>query len=326
MKEADAAYEEGMRHVGMSRHADYHSEYVGDLEGAVACFERALALVPDHAGALAQKGIALAGLHRHQEAATTLAEAIRFMPGDADLWLERGKSLAVLARHEEALGACDETLRLRPDDIDAQYLRAGSLDALRRDADALAAWSEFLGLPDTRTINHHGARVRLLTKDFRRMRAALARAGALARLERPEAVDAYRALIDEGTAREMLVAEDFSAALAAHEAAHSAYQAYMEQHAADSLVWRLAGENYLRARRTADALAAYERAIALAPRDADAWIGKAEALVQSGRRIDSLDAFREALRVKPGYLAASGRLARVQKEIGRAQSDAKRFQ
>ena len=31
----------------------------------------------------------------------------------------------------------------------------------------------------------------------------------------------------------------------------------------------------------------------------------------------------EALRVKPGYLAASLRLARVQKEIGRGQSDAK---
>jgi predicted TPR repeat methyltransferase len=77
------------------------------------------------------------------------------------------------------------------------------------------------------------------------------------------------------------------------------------------------------AQRTADALASYERAIRLAPQDADGWIGKAEALVQSGRRAEAIAAFHEALRVRPGYLAASLRLKRVERDIGRSQSDAK---
>ena len=90
--------------------------------------------------------------------------------------------------------------------------------------------------------------------------------------------------------------------------------------------WRSAGNHFMRAGRSADALAAYEEAIRLAPRDPDGWFGKAESLVQAGRRVDAIAAYREALRVKPDYLPASARLERVQKEIGRAQSDSKASQ
>jgi hypothetical protein len=81
MSDADTCFDEGMKHIGLSRHADYHSEYVGDLESAVACFERALALNADHAAAWSEKGTALAILGRHEEAAAALAEAIRLRPG-----------------------------------------------------------------------------------------------------------------------------------------------------------------------------------------------------------------------------------------------------
>jgi tetratricopeptide (TPR) repeat protein len=324
MTDADACFEEGMKHIGLSRHADYHSEYVSDLEDAIACFDRALALKSDHADALGEKGTALAALGRHAEAAEALSKAVRLRPESAQLWLERAGSLQRLGRHEEAIASCSETLRWRPGDADAMFCRAESLDALKQDADALSAWDEVLGEGDLRTMNFHGRAVRMLGSDFRRLRALLARAGALARLGRgTDAIDAYRKSIDEGAARDNSVSDTFSAALATHEAARAAYETYIESHAGDPSVWRTAGSNFSRAGRASDALAAYERAIHLAPGDADGWIGKAEALVQSGRRTESLAAFREALRVKPGYLAASLRMARVQKEIGQSQSDAK---
>jgi tetratricopeptide (TPR) repeat protein len=325
MSDAEACFDEGMKHIGLSHHADYHSEYVGDLEDAVACFDRALALNADHAAAWSEKGTALAILGRHEEAAAALAEAIRLRPGVAELWLESAGSLNRLGRYEEAVAACDATLRLRLGDADAMFLRAESLEALDRNAEALAAWDEVLGQGDLRTMNFHGRTVRAISNDFRRLRALLSRAAALARLERrAAAIDAYRRSIDEGAALAMSSSEQFSAALATHDAARDAYQAYIESHADDPLVWRKAGDNFLKASRAADAMAAYERVVDLAPKDADAWIGKAEALVQSGRRTEAIAAFREALRIKPGYLAASLRLERVQKEIARAQSDDKR--
>ena len=324
MTDADACFQEGMKHIGLSHHADYHSEYVGDLEDAIACFDRALELKPDHAEAWGEKGTALATLGRHAEAAEALSKAISLRPEITQLWLERAGALQRLGRHEEAIASCNETLKRRPGDADAMFCRAESLDALKQDAEALSAWEEVLGKGDLRTMNFHGRVVRMLGGDVRRLRALLARASALARLGRgADAIDAFRKSIDEGASRDSMASETFSAALAAHEAARVAYQAYMESHAEDPVVWRTAGGNFNRAGRASDALAAYEHAIRLAPGDADGWIGKAEVLVQSGRRTESLEAFREALRVKPGYLAASLRLARVQKEIGRAQSDAK---
>jgi len=324
MSDADACFEQGMKHIGLSRHADYHSEYVGDLEDAIACFDRALALKPDHFDALGEKGTALAALGRHAEAAEALAKAISLRPEITQLWLERAGALQHVGRHEEAIACCEETLRRRPGDADAMFCRAESLDALRQDAAALSAWDDLLREGDLRTMNFHGRTVRMLGTDYRRLRALLARAAVLARLGREaDAIDAYRKSIDEGASRDSSASDTFSAALATHQPARTAYQAYIDSHGADPAVWRAAGSHFNRAGRTSDALAAYEHAIRLAPADPDGWIGKAEALVKSGQRTESLAAFREALRLKPGYLAASFRLERVQKEIGRAQSDAK---
>ena len=184
MKDADACFNEGMKHIDLSWHADYHSEVVGDLEAAIGEFDRALALQPDHAEAWMQKGIALARLGQHEKAATALAEAIRLRPDDPELWLQSAGSLHDLQRHEEALTACDETLRRRPDDADALFLRAETLDALGRHADALSAWDEVLQRGDLRTFNFHSHTFRMMGPDGRRQRAQLARAANLAKLGR----------------------------------------------------------------------------------------------------------------------------------------------
>ena len=323
MDDAESRFQEGMKHIGLSRHADYHSEYVGDLEDAVHCFDRALALDPSHAGALSEKGTALAALGRHVEAVQALEQALGFRPDDADLWLEQAGALYGVGRDADALAACDAVLRLRPGDADATFRRAEALDRLRRDVEALAAWQAFLQIPDTRTFNFHGAKLRWITGDVRRARASFATAGALARLgRRDEALGCYRALLEEGAATTLSTSEYLSAALACDETARVAYQAYIEGRAADSQAWRTAGGLWLRAARSEDALAAYERAIQLAPGNPDGWYGKAEALFQAGRRVDAIAAYREALRIKPDHYS-SARLNRVLKEIGREQSDSR---
>lgn len=59
-----------------------------------------------------------------------------------------------------------------------------SIEALNRHADALAAWDEVLRQPDSRTINLHTRKVRIITDDVRQVKARVSRADALARLGR----------------------------------------------------------------------------------------------------------------------------------------------
>ena len=316
MKDADARFKEAMHRIEMSWHADYQSELIGDLEAAVAALDQALALQPDHFEALSQKGLALARLDRHEEAAATLAQAIRLRPDHTELWLQQAESLSRVMRHEEALAACDVVLQRRAEDRDALFLRARMLNALGRDADALAAWDEVLREADLRTINFHSKPVRILTADSRRIRARLARAELLERLgRREEALAAYRQLIDDGSTQ---ASYDIYPAMCQTETGRSAYHAYLQEHPGDAIVWRRAGDVFIRANRPAEALEACEKAISLAPSDAENWWHKAEALVQAGRREDSIPAYREALRLRPEYSAASARLEVVLKELGKS--------
>lgn len=308
MKSADEWFDAGMAHLQLAWSADHHSELAGDLEDAVAHFDRALALRPEHAEAWAQKGLALARLDRHEEAAVALGEALRLRPGETELWLKRSGCLASLGRHVEALAACDEVLRRRPDDVEAWFRKAQMLDALRLTVDALAAWDEAL---------------RRLSFSERRFRALLARAGALERLgRRGEAGAAFQEAIEAGGRLHPmsgLHSTTFQEALREFEEARAAYHEHIQSKAGEPGTWRSAGRAFLGAKRTQESLAAYEELIRLVPDDADAWWGKAEALVQAGRREEAVPVYQEALRLRPGHLGISARLGVVLKELGGAK-------
>lgn len=69
----------------------------------------------------------------------------------------------------------------------------------------------------------------------------------------------------------------------------------------DAAGWRTSGESAFTAGKYPDAVAAYRRAVQLAPNDADAWSALGEAQVQVDSTISptALDAFRRALRLNP---------------------------
>ncbi|MDP1821693.1 MAG: tetratricopeptide repeat protein [Archangium sp.] len=184
MKTTAQLFEQGMAAISLSHHADYHSEFVGDLQDAVAAFDQVLALEPTHLRALQERGFALALLDEHERALDSFVAAVCLAPADAELRLAVAQSLLKLERPEAALASLDEVLRLRPGDPEALFRRASALTALGRDAAAVAAWDEVLALPDNRSLNLHGRTMRVLTGDFRRDQAKAARALALGRLGR----------------------------------------------------------------------------------------------------------------------------------------------
>ena len=117
---------------------------VGEYEEALAAYDRAIELDPDHAVAHLNRGPALARLERYKEALAACDRAIELDPSHAGAHTNRGVVLARLERYKEALSAFDRAIELDPDNLVHHYNRACGLAMLQRPEAALAALSTAL--------------------------------------------------------------------------------------------------------------------------------------------------------------------------------------
>ena len=119
-----------MRSVCDQNLADAHSNRGGALQGlkrydeAVASYDRAIALQPDHAAAHFNRGTALLEVKRHDEALASFDRALALRPDFADAYLNRGNALQALNRYDEALASYERAGKVRPDYTDAHYNEA----------------------------------------------------------------------------------------------------------------------------------------------------------------------------------------------------------
>jgi len=132
------------RAVILEASGDYYSEQ-GQARAAAEQYRKALAIVPfnrlirkklDALGDLANapatapapdphrdgfnRGNALVGSGRREEAVAAYREAIRAMPEDYEAWHNLGCVLHELGRTDEAIAALEESLRIKPDNPTAQ--------------------------------------------------------------------------------------------------------------------------------------------------------------------------------------------------------------
>lgn len=314
MKSADELFSEGMEHVRLSAHVDYRSEVVSDLQQAIANFDQALALQSGHADARIQKGYALSRLERHAEAAAVLAEALRLKPDDIDLRLNHAHACSLAEQHAEAVDSFNVVLRHRPRDVVILFHRARSLEALGRFEEALAAWDAVFEDPEQRPGLSEG-----LGGTRRLIEALFRRAMIVDGMGRnAEALSYFRAAISECGDKLFGISpnQPFLDALHESEAARTACREYFKNRQNTAATWRCAGQTWLSAGRHSEALDAWETMIRLAPSDADAWAGKAEALVQAQRREDALKAYMRSLAIRPRHLGVLARARMVLKELG----------
>ena len=107
---------------------------------ALAEFERALGLYPEHHHALAGRGEACYMLGRYEEALAAERSAAALDPGNADLPGRIAETLRALDRPEEALAAADEAIAAGPRDGKTWMLKAFALLDLGRPGDAAWCW------------------------------------------------------------------------------------------------------------------------------------------------------------------------------------------
>lgn len=81
--------------------------------------------------------------------------------------------------------------------------------------------------------------------------------------------------------------------------------------AGDSGPWRDYGGKLMQARRPAEALQAYRRALSLDPQDAAAWAGAGNAQWGLGRKEEALRSWRASLKLRPGNQPLADFVAKV---------------
>lgn len=115
-------------------------------ELALATYDRALALRPDHADVLNNRGNTLLALDRLHDALDSYGRALAQRKNYPEAHSNRGSVLERLNRLDEALESYDSALALRPDFVEALYNRGNTLKALKRFKDALDSYDRAIAL------------------------------------------------------------------------------------------------------------------------------------------------------------------------------------
>ncbi len=116
----------------------------GDLEGAIASWEKALDLDPDLIQAWHNHGSALGNLGRLEEAIASFDHALALNAGDAQAWNSKGNALYNLQQWENAIACWDKALALEPSYYQAWYNRGNALENIGRTSEARQSYSKAL--------------------------------------------------------------------------------------------------------------------------------------------------------------------------------------
>jgi predicted O-linked N-acetylglucosamine transferase (SPINDLY family) len=122
---------------------------LGRLDEAMACYDRALAIEPVHVGALANRAIVLRRLKRFEAALADCDRALSAASDHSDTLINRGNILMELRRYDEALRAYDRAIELNPNNVELHFNRGLLLQELNRYDEALASYERALAInPD----------------------------------------------------------------------------------------------------------------------------------------------------------------------------------
>ncbi len=113
---------------------------LGQMEAALAAYDTALRHMPGYAEAHLNRGIPLRHLGRTEDALESYDNALRLSKALPESWYNRANLLRDLSRHDEALASYDRAIALRPDYLDAHRRRADLLVALKRPTDAITSY------------------------------------------------------------------------------------------------------------------------------------------------------------------------------------------
>ena len=262
---------------------------LGKKDTALASYDRALAVRPDHAEALSNRGNALHELKRFDGALASYDRALTLQPDDAEVLYNRGVTLHKLRRFDEALASYHRALTVRPDFAEALCHRGVTLHELKRFEEALASYDRALMLwPDyADALFNRGVTLNEL-KRFDEALTSYDRALTV----RPDDADAH---LNRGMTLHKL--KRFEEALASYDRALTVRPDYAE-------AFSNRGNALHGLKRLEEAVASYDRALTLRPDYAEALYNRGLALRELQRFEEALASYDRALTLRPEYAEA----------------------
>jgi tetratricopeptide (TPR) repeat protein len=258
-------------------------ERAGNIAGARADLDGAIALDPSNSWARGTRGRFLQDESEHEAALADFDAALALEPEVTSYHYRRGLSLAALGRPREAIGAFDDAVRLEPNVAQVWLERGRAFEALGHEGPALASYERALRLDA-------------------RHEAALSRCAFL--LQRTGRVDEAIAAYDRLLAVQPRAAFGLNnragllAGLGRREEALGDLDRAIALVPGDGNALRNRAQMLLGLGRNDKALRDLDRA---GPgHDAGAWHGmRGDALLALGRPVPALEAYRAALALKP---------------------------
>src|SRR5262245_44206897 len=113
---------------------------------ALASFDKAIALRPDYAVAHNNRGLTLHNLERLDDALACFDRTIKLWKDYADAHNNRGRVLQDLERFNEAIDSFDKAIQLNPDLADAHNHRGNALSQIKQLDEALASYDKAIEL------------------------------------------------------------------------------------------------------------------------------------------------------------------------------------
>jgi tetratricopeptide (TPR) repeat protein len=223
---------------------------LGQREKAMSCYNQALAIEPRDAVTLNKKGTALADLRRHGEAIGCYDQALAFDPRYATAWSNKGTALAALGRREEAISCYDQALAIDPQFAGAWYNKGVSLVNLGRHEEAIGCYDQALAI------------------DPQDAAAWYNKGNALTDLDR-------------------------------HEEAISCFDQALAIDPGYAKAWYNKGNALYNLGRREEAIRCYDQVLAIDPRDAGAWNSKALSKDALGRRREAALSYRKFIELAP---------------------------
>ena len=115
-------------------------------EEALSAYDQAIALDRGYKATWLNKGNVLKDLKRYDEAITAYDEALALDPNYALAWHGKSSALQLLGRNEDALSASDQALTIDPNYADYWYNKGNVLFRLKRYKEAISAYDSALAI------------------------------------------------------------------------------------------------------------------------------------------------------------------------------------
>ncbi|MEZ2276431.1 MAG: tetratricopeptide repeat protein [Microcoleus sp.] len=284
-----------------------YRHYTGDLEGAIAAYNRAIEIDPKDHFAWNGLGYALKDLGRNIEAIAAYETALEIDPKDHSAWNNLGSALKGLGRNIEAIAAYETALEIDPQYHNAWNGLGNALNDLGRNIEAIAAFEKALEIDPKFDYAWNGLGNAL--KDLGRNIEAIAAYETALEID-PKYRSAWnglgKALNDLGRNIEAIAA--LTKALEIDPKSHKA--------------WNNLGATLKGLGRNSEAMAAYEKALEIDPKYHYAWNNLGATLNDLGRYREAIAAFEKALEIDPKYHLAWNGLGATLRGLGR-NSEAK---